>query len=112
MRYDDSAIASHLTRLNPYYYYSHKYQYLYNGCYHVESMQTTYTHTAAKMSRIQELQIPDWKTYRARAWRRPAGQVGGAVSPSSHFSRNVSSNPKPLGPSGPVHLQMAKVDNR
>ena len=36
-----------------------------------------------------------------------AGHVGGAVSPLSRFSLNVSSNPNPLLPSPPVNLKSA-----
>lgn len=52
--------------------------------------------------------VPDWKTYLAKPCINSAGQVGGADSPVSLFSRNVNSNPKPLGPSVPVNLQGAK----
>lgn len=52
--------------------------------------------------------VPDWKTYLAKPCISSAGQVGGADSPVSLFSRNVSSNPKPLGPSVPVNLEGLK----
>lgn len=50
---------------------------------------------------ITGTRIPDWNTYLASACITAAGHVGGAVSPGSRFSRNVSSKPKPLGVSGP-----------
>ena len=49
---------------------------------------------------------PVWNTYLASACMRVAGQVGGLVSPLSRFSRNVSSNPNPLGPSLVLHLKL------
>lgn len=52
--------------------------------------------------------VPDWKTYLAKPCISSAGQVGGADSPVSLFSRNVNSNPKPLGPSVPVNLERMK----
>lgn len=52
--------------------------------------------------------VPDWKTYLAKPCINSAGQVGGADSPVSLFSRNVNSNPKPLGPSVPVNLEGMK----
>lgn len=50
--------------------------------------------------------LPVWNTYLAKACMRVAGQVGGFVSPLSRFSRNVSSNPNPLGPSLVLHLKL------
>ena len=41
----------------------------------------------------------DWNTYLAKACIRAAGQVGGAVSPSSRLSLKVNSKPNPLVPS-------------
>lgn len=54
-----------------------------------------------KNKSITGTRIPDWNTYLASACITAAGHVGGAVSPGSRFSRNVSSKPKPLGVSGP-----------
>lgn len=49
--------------------------------------------------------LPVWKTYLASACIKVAGHVGGFVSPGSRFNLNVNSNPNPLGPSVPWHLQ-------
>lgn len=54
--------------------------------------------------------VPDWKTYLAKPCINSAGQVGGADSPVSLFSRNVNSKPKPLGPSVPVNLEGMKKE--
>lgn len=66
--------------------------------------------SSKKRGNVSNPAVPDWKTYLAKPCINSAGQVGGADSPVSLFSRNVNSNPKPLGPSVPVNLEGMKKE--